>query len=376
MNLSQIASRTDMDDERKGFPSASSWRRRELCAGSWQLEGEAERIGQSAHLESEDAASGTRIHAALAGEKVELSESEATTARFLEERAQEQVERIFQGQPFKTLRETRLWLTEPWRLSGQFDAVHYNNELALIVDFKTGFREPDPAEQNAQLKVLAVLVAIHLPTVKEVVIQLISGPFGVFEARFGVPELMVAYDDILSTLKAINAPDAPLVPGVAQCHYCPAINICQAVKDEIVRPMTKLQLSALPTGGERAAKLLDEVEILAGLLKEIKKFYAAKFEDPTYTIPGYQMVPGATVREVVDWDAARARLAEYLDVKELKSAADYRLGELEKALGKVLKLKAPQAKEKMNQILNGLVEIKQNAASLKRVKGEPRLANA
>jgi hypothetical protein len=36
-------------------------------------------------------------------------------------------------------------------------------------------------------------------------------------------------------------------------------------------------------------------------------------------------------------------------------------------------LKAPQAKEKMNQILNGLVEIKQNSASLKRVKGEPKV---
>ena len=92
--------------------------------------------------------------------------------------------------------------------------------------------------------------------------------------------------------------------------------------------MTKLQLSALPAGGE-GSETLDEVEILAGLLKEIKKFYAAKFEDPTYTIPGYRWSPGDILREVTDWDAARARLGEYLDVKELKSAADYRLGDLE-----------------------------------------------
>ena len=119
------------------------------------MEEEAKRLGQEAHTQSEDAASGTRIHAALAGEKVELSESEATTVRFLEERAQEQVERIFQGQPYKTLRETRLWLTEPWRLSGQFDAVHYNNELALIVDFKTGFREPDQSRTECSIKSLS-----------------------------------------------------------------------------------------------------------------------------------------------------------------------------------------------------------------------------
>ena len=34
-----------------------------------------------------------------------------------------------------------------------------------------------------------------------------------------------------------------------------------------------------------------------------------------------------------------------------------------------------EAKEKMNQVLNGLVGVKQNAASLKRVKGEPKVAS-
>src|SRR4029077_16839207 len=92
--------------------------------------------------------------------------------------------------------------------------------------------------------------------------------------------------------------------------------------------------------------------------------------DPAYKIPGYAMMPGATVREVTDWETARSRLSEFLPIEQLNSAADYRLGELEKSLGKALKLKAPQAREKMNQILSGLVETKQNASSLKRVKGD------
>ena len=83
-----------MIDERRGLPSASSWRRYESCAGSWQLEGEAARIGQSAHLESEDAARGDRIHAWLAGQKLELVENEATTAANLKERGDWQIERI------------------------------------------------------------------------------------------------------------------------------------------------------------------------------------------------------------------------------------------------------------------------------------------
>jgi hypothetical protein len=373
VNLSRIIFRIDMsDDERQGLPSGSSWRRRELCAGSYQLEQEAERIGQSAHVESEDAARGDRIHAWLAGQKLELVENEATTAANLKARADWQVERIFEGREYKQLREKRLWLNLDGKpaLSGQFDVVSYTNELALVQDYKTSFSEPDAAEDNAQLKVLAVLTALNLPTLKEVIVQIVSGPYGITEARYGLAELSAAYEDIVKTLRAINAPDAPFNPSPEACKFCGAKLICQAVKDQIVKPLTKLQMSALPADGPRAAKLLDEVEIMAGLLKEIKKFYAAKFEDPAYSIPGYQMVPGATVREVTDWDIARSRLAEFLPIEQLNSAADYRLGELEKSLGKALKLKAKEAKEKMNQILNGLLETKQNASSLKRVKGE------
>jgi hypothetical protein len=51
------------------------------------------------------------------------------------------------------------------------------------------------------------------------------------------------------------------------------------------------------------------------------------------------------------------------------------LGDLEKALGKKLKLKGAQLKEKLADILNGLIVEKQNAASLKRVRGEPKLVS-
>ena len=145
--------------------------------------------------------------------------------------------------------------------------VTYTPELALVQDYKCGFSEPDPAEDNAQLRVLAVLIALNLPTVKEVVVQIVSGPYGVTEARYGLAELSAAYGEIVETLKAINAPDAPFSPSPEACHYCGAKLICQALKDTVVGPLAKLQMSALPEGGNRAAKLLEEVEIMASLLK-------------------------------------------------------------------------------------------------------------
>ncbi len=105
-----------MNDDRENLPSASAWPRYEACAGSWALEQEARRLGQLAHQDSPAARRGTRIHAYLAGvpdedgNEIQLSESEQLTADFLQERAQEQVKRIFGEKPYQVIKEKRLWL--------------------------------------------------------------------------------------------------------------------------------------------------------------------------------------------------------------------------------------------------------------------------
>jgi tetratricopeptide (TPR) repeat protein len=373
---------TESQDERLGLPSASSWRRYELCAGSWQLESEARRLTQLAHETSPAAERGRLIHGYLAGEidengdQIKLDESEQQTASFLQERATEQVHRIFGDEPTLELAEKRLWLTVNGRkaASGQFDRVVYTPSVALVQDFKTGWREPDPAEQNAQMKLLAVLVALNLPSMlREVVVQIISGPFGVSESRYSLPDLAKAYNEILATLRAIQDPMAPLNPSPESCRWCPAAAICQPCRD-LLSPPTKFQVATLPEDPDRAAKLLDEIAILEGAFEQIKKHYSQRLEnDPTYRITNYAMIPGVIRREVVDWEAARQRLGEWLELDEINGAANYRLGDLEKALGKKLKLKGKDLKERMNAILQGLVEERPNAASLKRVKGEPKL---
>jgi hypothetical protein len=388
--LKTLKAMTQLSDERLNLPTASRWRRYELCDGSFQLELEAERLGQSAHQGSPWTKSGKRIHAYLAGQpdedghEVVLTDTERTTADFLQERAQGEVQRIFGDEPTQRLVEKRLWLLIGGKkaLSGRFDLVTYTWLVALIQDFKTGWREPDPAEQNAQMKVLAVLVALHLlammdamhlpRTLQKVVVQIISGPYGVTEATYDLPALAKAYDEILVTLKAIGDPLAPLNPSPDACRFCGAINICQAVKNHIL-PVARTQVSALPDGA-RGAKLLDEVEVIQEHLDSIREYYAGRLTaDPAYDLPGYAMVPGVVRREVKDWDAARQRLGEWLELEEINGAANYRLGDLEKALGKKLKIRGKELKDRMNTILQGLVEERQNSASLKRVSAKGRV---
>lgn len=99
-----------MDEERNNSPSASAWYRYEACPGSWRLEQEARALGQVAHAApSPEAERGRRIHAALAGEQVELSASEVETVRLLEERVAGEVKRIFGEAEPEVFNEVRIW---------------------------------------------------------------------------------------------------------------------------------------------------------------------------------------------------------------------------------------------------------------------------
>jgi len=361
-------------DDRRGLPSASNWRRYELCAGSFQLECEARRLGQEAHKKSEAAASGERIHARLAGQSVELGETEATTAAFLAERAEEQVIRIFGSKDVPHIAEKRLWLDYDGKkaLSGRFDVCYFTEKVALVIDFKAGWREVDAAEQNAQLKVLAVLVGIALPSVEEIVVQIISGPYGVTQANYNLEALSQAYREIIATLRAINDPNAGFNPSIAACTYCNANLICAATK-ALVKPLARTQMSALPDG-DRAAKLLDECELLERHIDAIREYYAERLTaDASYELPGYAMVPNAPRREIADVDAARRKLGEFLDEGELNTAMDLKVGQVEKLFGKKVGLKGKELREKFNSIMHGVLIEKEPKPSLKRVAGKPKL---
>jgi uncharacterized protein DUF2800 len=353
-------------DERGGLPSASDWHRYEQCAGSFQLSNEAEKLGMTAHRKSMAAERGTRIHAALAGQQVELAEEEQATSDFLRERAAEQVKRIFGDHPVKEVVETRLWLTLAGErvASGRFDRLYYDDQTALCQDFKTGWREPVPAEINAQLKFLSVVVALELPHITSVVCQIVSGQYGVTETRYSIAQLANNYDDLRSTLRRINDPQAPFNPSVEACRYCPAIAICQAVKGMIM-PVARLQYSELPDG-ERAAKLLQEVELLERHLEAIKTHYSVKLTDPNYKVPGWTLAPGPSRREVSDWRQARALLSEFIDAGELDALSNYSIPAVEKLLAKNLQLKNKETGAKLAEILGSLLTVRPGNLILKK----------
>jgi uncharacterized protein DUF2800 len=367
-----------MDNKRLGLPHASGARRYELCSGSFALGQEAERLGQVSFQTSAEAESGNRQHGWIAGESdIKLSESEETNARLLKERGNDEVERLFGDEAIIELIEHRLYLELGGEkvASGRADRIILNQAKTkgLIQDYKTGFHPVDAAEVNSQLKWMAVMLALEHDTLIEVYGQIISGPHGTSEVRYDLADLGVAYTQVMRTLEAINAPNAPLNPSPEACHFCKAFAICPAVR-AIVKPFVQINPVMLPDGGHDAVKLLDECVLLSDLIEQIRDYYAQRLtEDPGYNLPGYQMVPGAQVREIRDWNAALAKLMEYLDPKDLTSSADYKLGGLEKALAKKLNLRLKDAHGRLNDILGDLVVYTPNKPSLRRVSGKPKV---
>lgn len=261
-------------------------------------------------------------------------------------------------------------MVEHLNFSGRIDRLYIHGDTALIQDFKSGFSQPDEAELNAQLKVLAVLVGINYPQVEKIYVQIVSGAFGVSEAFYDLERLSLAFTDVIKTLRAISAEHASFTPGPEQCRFCSAINICQAVKD-LVLPVARENRSELPDG-ERAAQLLDEVELLQNHLNEIRAYYHRKLAQGDQ-IPGYGLVPGIARRSVDDWPAAREKLEAFIPAEKLQKLASYSIPAVEKLLGEEQKLRGPKLKAKLAEILGPLMELNFPEPSLKRIKGEPSI---
>src|SRR6267378_197904 len=371
-------------DERRNMPSASAFPRYDLCKGSFQMEQEARRLGQVAHIGGKDADRGTKIHAWLAGESVELEPDTLADAEALKARADEQEDRIFgEGTARNVLVERRLWFNtkkSSLSVSCRFDRTVYNDNTALTINFKTGWREPDPVRLNSQSRVEAVLVAMALAEAgirpQRFIVQLVTIPFGVFETEFSWGELRDIYNWIVDMLVQLERPNAALTPHPDACNYCPALLICQAAKD-LLAPITKTRASAISHDPRRIAESLDSIDVIRDYLDEFKAYCEAGLlaNPPTLKITGYAMVPGAENRKFMDVAAAKSRMRElfimdgsdrYSEVDKLKTHTP---AAYQKIYAQNFNRDPKEVREAFDKLMDGLIETKQNKPSLKRVNG-------
>ena len=358
-----------MSDEREGLPSASAFSRYALCPGSWALE-------QSVPEErtSEDAAIGNRIHAALAGEQIELSDDENRIAELCNEHEARLIIETFGPVVMSPVREERLWGYDH-RLrktfSGKPDAVYVHDGRGLVIDYKTGRGAVEHAAGNLQLRALAILVAEkwEISDVTVAIIQPMAGQ--PTTARYGPQDLDKAFHEVKGIVEAIRLPNAARRPIGDACKWCRGKALCPEARDASVAPVLENAPAGI-TPDAIAATLTSETlglflqrAAMAEAVIEACRAEARRRLSEGEAVNGWKLREGVTRETVTKPETVFARFCEAGGTSEqFLPVVTVAKAKLKDALKIVTGTKGKDLESKLSALLEGCTEAKQTAPSL------------
>jgi hypothetical protein len=393
---------TTESDPRQGLPSASSLHRLVNCPGSFRASKEAIAAGMAPPDDSDDAASGTRIHRWLETESeqdwVALSYAEQRTATLCQGQAQWLIADFSKrhGWADRDIRERRFAITAfgvtgdisgplPWIGSGQADRIVKSGDHMLIIDYKTGRGDVTPPDANDQLRGLAPLVSHFLPESVEVAIvaPLAGQPT---TAVFSAESLKVAKYWLVH--KWLGAPTATETKAGPWCQYCPARLACRTYAAHNAQTLAPLTQDGLPADKVKEAlfarayesdtatlaEMGERVRMLEWGAAAIKAAIRRRLEDGGLAADelkeaGWELAETPGNREITDPDKAAILLAPLLAgaeggaqaalMRAAKLSAATLTEEIHKASGKKnarqYNITAKQAKDALAQALGELM---------------------
>lgn len=360
-----------MTDPRKGFTSASSASFDLACPGRhWAQKGFPELP------KSEEAESGTRIHAWLANitNDVVLSPEEMEVAEACRTRKAEILgEWMKPDSSAYGHVEERLWASySGFKHSGQADFVSIQHSRALCLDFKTGRNDVAEPNTNQQLRDLAVLIYKNYEEVEEVTVAIVQ-PFAkkqppcVYDKR----DLRASEAELRNRIKLSNNPLSPRIPGEKQCRWCRAKIRCPEYQQ-----WTQQALPIIASGdlGIQKPWTLEQWVQFLTIAPEAESWIEAKrseakrlLEADPDSIPGYEL--RASEREKVAnvqavFEQATARGVKQEDFLAAVSVTKKGLKEALRSTG----LAGKELQNSMEEILFGNVETKATEPSIVKKK--------
>lgn len=385
-----------VEDVRKGLPSASAFGRLALCPGSFMME-------KDCPDETSDAASeGTLLHAymeqlltgepwegtQLTAEQVELCER----ALRLLDGVKEKIMGNYPDASFSLVStEERRFLSdwiEGGEYSGQWDAlIKVNAEcdgFLLVLDWKFGRVEVEPAEANRQLEALVPLAArkaseegiSHSGIYAAIIQPRVAGPASVTFYYEG--DIEQAEERSLAVAKAAMDPDAPRYCSEEACRYCRAKAVCHEAAAMVQ------QASLIATERDKWELFSAEEKVQAYRLAKLAKKWAAaveyRFEQDVAAglIPGFEMGPGRTSFTVTDpsgaFSALNSEYPEAVTAEAFAGCCKVSITELDKLVHATRKMADPKATTKasrdwLRQELAPYGEEKTTKGSVKEIGG-------
>lgn len=241
---------------------------------------------------------------------------------------------------------------------GTADAVVLADGVLHVIDLKYGKGVPVSAQGNPQLRLYALGAALKYRTLFD---------FDTVRMSIVQPRLEststdeTSLEELLFWAETTVRPAAELAfegkgafaPSETACRWCRAKAVCRARADEALAEAAEEFSAATPPTveelraalEERKPEWLEEDEVAALLpilprieawCKDVRDWALEQARDKGVRFPGYKLVEGRSVREVVDQAGAMEALEAqgctpeaYLKPREVKP-----IGQLEKLLGK------------------------------------------
>ncbi len=160
-------------------------------------------------------------------------------------------------------------------MSGTVDIQIHGTDVLEIVDYKDGMGAVQ-AEGNAQLELYAVgaLADVGEPypwkRVRMTIIQpkmALRGLPAITSHEVDISEILAIVDRLVIEGAAVDAPDAPLVPGESQCKFCKAKGSCAALASNVMKEIgIMFQPTVLDVAQQSADKdpsIMDDGQILS-----------------------------------------------------------------------------------------------------------------
>lgn len=364
------------DSERLDLPSCSDARARRMCGGRHRLIKHLQRTGQlQPKATSPEATIGNNIHAAWAGQPIELSSFESDTLEKIKRLEQMLLTDWAAGREVALFaREQRLWLHHgitPLH-SGQYDVAYVTLDFRsmLIIDAKTLMHPVQPADTNDQLRELVALAHFNYPAIRTFTAAII-------QPHVERPASVAVYDELECELALrllrwhlndIESLDLPRVYG-DWCRYCPASAFCPEARSGI-EPILAYQFErdsqnklTLPIGADGAV-FLRRLQAARHLCETLQEAYKAFLTENPDDLPGWHLKPGKSKRSVSDLRAAFDALDGLIDLNAFLACSSVSVTKLQEAVGKAMGLKGKPLRDAFNARLADVIEFKSDAPSL------------
>jgi hypothetical protein len=236
------------------------------------------------------------------------------------------------------------WITGEEGAQGTADAVIYYPErkTLAVIDLKFGagnvvyanYQDGDGLKLNPQLAMYAAAAVRKFEWI---------GPIDTIEMTIDQPRrehkstavasfesLMSAIDEIKSAAQATRDNPNKLVPGEAQCKWCPARATCKARADWHLNEFAR---EASLMDAHEVAAALKQVGDMRAWCDDVESLAMQRLTEDASSIPGWKIVAGRSVRK---WkETAITFLRKYLPEAECYSMPTViGIGVAEKKLGK------------------------------------------